>query len=509
MVDTWVSLLVAGTLLLIGFAASLAFHRFRTPDFIVLMLLGAALSQIPVAPFGPSLYNSLAPLLPIFTQLTIAFILFEGGLSLRLGQLGRSIPAIVAHGIVAMAATAVLIWFALTAFFGLSQPTALVVAMAFSGPSASIALSFATRMHLDPRAESAIVLEGVLTNVIAVIGVLVVLAWFGAPGNFFFVPYLAQVAEAALLGGAVGYVWARVVNRLAQQHFIYIATIALAIVVYAAAQGFLAENGAVAVFALGIVLGRERIARAAKGANGKRVAAPPGPSADTMLAEFTRFVEATEGPEVLTEPATTRPTQNLRSFSSEVTFALRTFFFVYLGLLLTQQWAGLGTVVASLVVVGAFLIGRLPSSYALGWGLALHPRDTRAVYASMARGMTDVVLILFAAQAQILPGAEVNYVLGLIPTVVLFAGIISAGLVMWAGRSPGEREAKRIVEPKPIVRAVATPAPGTNETTASQRGSPPAPTPSAGTPTPGPSPERPPRVEGRTPPAPRRGPPPG
>ncbi len=506
MVDTtWVSLLVAGTLLLIGFAAALAFHRFRIPDFIVLLLLGVGLSQIPVAPFGPGLYYSLEPLLPLFTQLTIAFILFEGGLSLRLGESARSIPAIVAHAVIAMAATAVLIWFVLTDVFGISQVTALVVAMAFSGPSASIALSFATRMHLDPRAESAIVLEGVLTNVIAVIGVLVVLEWFGAPGNFFFVPYLSQVGEAAVLGAAVGFAWARVVKRLAQQHFIYIATIALAITVYAAAQGFLGQNGAVAVFVLGIVLGFERSAHAVAAAGPK--AAPGASSSEAMLRELTRFVEATEGPQLTAEPTGSNPAQSLRSFSSEVTFALRTFFFVYLGLLLTAEWGGYGTVFASILLVATFLLGRLPTSLALGWGLALYPRDTRAIYASMARGMTDVVLILFAAQSGVLPASEITFVLGMIPTVVLVAAIVSAILIVWAGRSPGEAEAKR------ILRGAAKPVPSGQATARatgagpSRRESLPAPTPSAGSPRPAPPQERPPGAAGRSPPAPRRGPP--
>ncbi len=505
MVETWVSLLVAGTLLLIGFAAALAFHRFRVPDFIVLMLLGALLSQIPVPPFGGALLGSLAPLLPLFTQLTIAFILFEGGLSLRFGDSSRSIPPILAHSVLAMGATAFLMYLVLNGVLGLSQATSLVVAMAFSGPSASIALSFATRMRLDPRAEGAIVLEGVLTNVLAVIGVLVVLDWYGSPGSFFLLPYLAQVAEAALLGAAVGYAWARVVNRLAQQHFIYIATIALAIVIYAAAQGFLAQNGAVAVFLLGIVLGRERSARAAV-STGAKPAHAPG-TEDMMIQELTRFVEATEGPAVASVPAALGPTRSLRSFSSEITFALRTFFFVYLGLLLTTGSGGADTFFAALLLVAAFLVGRFPTSAALGWGMALYPRDTRAIFASMARGMTDVVLILFAAQSGVLPGFEVSYVLTIVPEIVLIAAIVSAVLVIWAGRSPGEAEAKRLLAQESAATVPEGKDAPRGLTMPSRTGSLPAPTPSFRSPLGEPPRGRPPNAARRSPPDPGRGPP--
>ncbi|HYM40627.1 MAG TPA: cation:proton antiporter [Thermoplasmata archaeon] len=450
MVDTWVSLLVAGTLLLVGFAASLVFQKYRVPDFILLMLLGFGLSLIPFAPFGPGLLQSLAPLLPLFTQLTIAFILFEGGLSLRLRDSGRSVPAIVAHGLIAMGLTAFLIWFLLTRFFAISETTALVVAMAFSGPSASVALSFAPRMHLDPRAENAIVLEGVLTNVIAVIGVLLVLEWYGSPGNFFLVPYLAQVGEAIGLGVVLGFGWGRVVDRLAQQRFVSMATLGLAIVVYAAAQGFLAQNGALAVFVLGLVVGIERKSQSTKKAAAGAASRPPSP--DDVLRELSCFVEATDGPRPSNGSTASPSAMSLRNFQSEITFALRTFFFIYLGLLLASEWGGTGSILVSVLLVAVFLLGRLPTTAALGWGLALYPRDTRAVYASMARGMTDVVLVLFAVQSGILPQPEVQFILGIIPTVVLLAAVASAALVVWAGHSPGATQVA-VLRPNAIAAA--------------------------------------------------------
>jgi NhaP-type Na+/H+ or K+/H+ antiporter len=220
---------------------------------------------------------------------------------------------------------------------------------------------------------------------------------------------------------------------------VFIATLGLAIVVYAAAQGFLGENGALAVFVLGLVIGIDRKSRArAAAAAGAGTGAP---NADVVLRELSRFVEATDAHQSGTGSPRATSTHSLRSFQSEVTFALRTFFFIYLGLLLTSEWGGAGSIVAAGAVVVTFLLGRLPTSAALGWGLVLFPRDTRAVYASMARGMTDVVLVLFAAQSGILPASEVQFVLGIVPMVVLSAAIASAGLVVWAGRSPGEAEA--------------------------------------------------------------------
>ena len=430
MADPWVPLLIAGTVLLVGFAASLAFQRFRVPDFILLLLLGAALGQIPVAPFGPGLLTSLAPLLTVFTQLAIAFILFEGGLSLRLREMGRSLGGIVAHSCVAMALTAVLLWFVSVRYLGLSNVTALVLAIAFAGPSASVALSFAPRMHLDPRAEGTIVLEGVLTNVIAVIGVLFVLQWYGASGGLPLVPYAIAAAESVLAAALVGLGWSRLVARLEHQRFLYIASLGMALVVYAAAQGFLLQNGAEAVFVFGIALAHGRASRAGE-------AAPRPRTAEDVLRELAEFVETTDGVRREHGPEAPSPGLNLRNFQAEITFAIRTFLFVYLGLLFTQGWGGLVSVEIAAVLVAAFVVGRAPSSFVLARRLRLPKRDGRAVFASMARGLTDVVLLLLGVQSGLLPAADVSLLLGALPAALLLAAVVCAALIVWAGRTDG------------------------------------------------------------------------
>ena len=439
MVDTWVSLLVAGTLLLVGFAASLAFHRFRVPDFIFLLLLGAGLGLVPVPPFGPGLLASLGPLLPVFTQLSIAFILFEGGLSLRLHESGRSLPAIVGHALGAMALTALLTWLVITRLFGVDQATGLVLAMAFAGPSASIALSFAPRMRLGPPAETTIVLEGVLTNVVAVIGVLLILQWYGAPGGFAFAPYLLQMGEALGLAMAAGLAWSRVVERLAEQPFVYIASLGLAIALYGTAQGLFAQTGALTVFVFGAILGHERSVRSRPAE--ERAEAPTSPPSERVLQELEEFVAATDGWRTESAQGGGVAARNLKHFQAEITFALRTFFFVYLGLLLTAEWGGIGTVFAAVLIVGAFFVGRVPTSLALGRGLRMSKRDSRALLGSMARGMTDVVILLFAAQSGVLSTSEVQFVLSIMPATVLLAAIVCAGLLIWAGHSPGPEAA--------------------------------------------------------------------
>ncbi len=405
MVDPSLVLLAGGTILLIGFGAYLAFQRYHVPDFLILIVLGALLFEIPVGPFGPGLVKSLQSLLPVFLQLTVAFILFEGGLSLKTRQAGKALAPLLVHVATAFLLTFLLIWFLASRFFGLSEVASLVLAIAMANPSASIALSFAPRMRLTERAEAGIILEGVITNVFAVMGILFVLQWAGASAQVDLLSYGLETAASVALAVVLAAGW-RVVGRMLRgREFLYIASLAVALIVYALAQLFLSQNGAIAVFTFGLVLGYHRPSTISE-------------HIDEFLGEFTR------------------PVEHLRSFQSEVTFALRTFFFLYLGLLLVQEWAGVSTIFYGAVLTAAFVVGRLPSSVAVGRLLHFPARERRALLASMGRGLTDVILILLAVQAGILPLAEQTFLVSILPTAVLLAAFVCAGLLFWAGHSP-------------------------------------------------------------------------
>ncbi len=418
MADPSLALLLGGTILLVGFGAYLAFQRYHIPDFLVLIVLGAILYLLPVAPFGPNLLTSLGSVLPLFLQLVIAFILFEGGLSLKTRQAGRALAPLLVHIVVAFLLTLALIWYLASHVFGLSQIASLILAVALANPSASIALSFAPRMRLSERAEAGVILEGVITNVFAVMGILFLLEWAGAGAQISLLAYGLETAAAVGVGLAAAAAWRQVTRALRGREFVYIASVAVAIIVYAAAQLFLYQNGAVAVFVFGLALGYHRPATVAE-------------DIDEFVGEFTR------------------PVERLRSFQSEVTFALRTFFFLYLGLLLVSEWAGTSTIGYGALLTLVFVAGRAPTSLGIGRALHLPPRERRVLLASMGRGLTDVILILLAVQTGVLPAADASFLLSLLPTAVLLSAFVCAGLLVWAERTPAPSATPRAAAGEP------------------------------------------------------------
>ena len=402
MAGEWVSLLIGGTLLLAGFAAALLFQRYRVPDFFVLILLGIVLAHLPVEPFGPSLLASLTPILPVFIPLTLAFILFEGGLSLSAPDMRKGLGALVAHIVVAMILTMALTWFLATRVLGFSSDTGLILAAAFSGPSATIVLSFAPQLRLHPKALNVILLEGVLGNVVAAIVVLFVLSSPDVQSSSAVLAYLSQTALASAFAFLAGLGWRLVFRRLPDVRFSYIATLACVIVVYALADGLMNRGGAVAAFVFGLVLAYRKAASAG-------------------------------GPE------TPRAADSLKAFQGEITFVLRTFFFVYLGLTITLDRSSLEALWGALLLTAGFVAARAPTSLGIARAYRLSRREGRVLVGTVGRGMTDVVLVLFAIESGQIPPAEEPLLLGMLPLVILVAAGVCAALLVWAERGPPER----------------------------------------------------------------------
>ena len=372
------------------------------PDFFLLLLLGVVLGHVPFEPLGPGMVAALGPILPAFIGLTLAMIMFEGGLSLNAARAGSGVGALTAHILGAMAITMALTWFLATAVLGLSSLTGLVLAAAFSGPSATIVLSFAPHIGLSPKALRTIVLEGVIGNVVAAVVVLVALQLPGSPGASDVMHFLSQVGLSASVAFLVGLAWRSVTGTLLPFKFQYIATIGLAVVVFALAEGIVGGNGAIAAFVFGLVIGYRR-----------------------------------DGPHSLTE----MEGAGLQDFQKEITFGLRTFFFVYLGLLIQFSSFSPGALFGAGLLVAAFVVARVPTSLGLARAYRLDRRDTRVLIATVGRGMTDVVLVLLALESGLLPPSEGSLLLGLLPLVILLAAVACAALLSWSERAHGSAEA--------------------------------------------------------------------
>lgn len=409
MADLWIFLLAGASLVLLGFLAAQLFERYRLPDYFILMSIGLALGSgvIPIGGVNPR--DSLAGIAPILTNIALAFILFEGGLVLHVRGMGRAWSVAAIHTGLAMGLAIGGMWWVATHLLGLGSITAILLALAFCGPSATIVLSFLPQVRVADRTRFTLTVEGVMGNIVAAVLVILVVQLPGAVADSsLWLSYLLQVATAVLLAYAAGRIWARIVSGGRTRSFAFMTSVALALFLYAIGEGLLGGNGGVAAFVFGLVLGHRRVLLAPT-ANGR----------------------------------------GLQEFHRELVFLLRTFFFLYLGMRVDIAGITTTALLGAVAFTIVFAVSRWPSTAILAAAWRLPKLDRRIVRATVARGMTDTVLILYAIEAGVIPAGEASLVTDLLFLVVLSAAFASALLVLRA-----ERIARReIARPTPTPAA--------------------------------------------------------
>jgi potassium/hydrogen antiporter len=390
MADPWIFLLTGAALVLLGFAAAQAFDRFRFPDYFVLMcvglIIGSGVLPLPVDP-----RESLASVAPILSAVAIAFILFEGGLVLRVRGLGPAWGVAGGHTVAAMALSVAGVWAVGTLVLGLASTTALVMALAFCGPSASIDISMLSQLKVGDRTRFTIIVEGVLGNVVAAVFVLFFIQVSGLSSDPAAVLlYLGYLGATIFVAYAVGLWWKRVIGAKPRR-FSFMTSVALAVLLYAIGDGVFGGNGGIGAFVFGLVLGHHGVLTVKK-------ASPQG----------------TAGP------------RGLQEFHGELVFLLRTFFFLYLGIRVTLSGVSTLVVLGAVGFVAVFIASRWPSSWYLSRLWRLPSMDSRVLRATVSRGMTDTVLILFAIEAMYIPASEAGFVTALLFLVIIAAALASA-----------------------------------------------------------------------------------
>ncbi len=417
MADVWVILLAGSAMVLVGFLAAQLFDRFRFPDYFILLAIGLVIGSGVVPTGGLDVRGSLETVAPFLTKVALAFILFEGGLVLHVRGMKRAWGTAAAHTFGAMALATLGMWLVAVYGLGLASTTGVILALAFCGPSATIVLSFLPRVSVSDLTRFTLTVEGVVGNIVAAVLVLLLVNSPGAVTDLSAIAaYVVPLLLAVVLAWIAGEAWALAVGRRGVPSFAYMTSVALAVLLYAVGEGMLDGNGGLAAFVFGLVLGHGR---------------------------------------VLTGPATGSPgARGLRGFHRELVFLLRTFFFLYLGMQVTITSVRLPALAGAVAFTAVFYVSRVPSSAALGRVWRLPALDRGILRATVGRGMTDTVLILFAVAEGVIPPSEASLVTDLLFLVIVAAAFASAVLVFRA-----ERVARRVPAPAPSASAVAAPPP--------------------------------------------------
>ena len=295
-------LIVLGALLVLAFAAEGLFSRLRLPPVIVLMasglLLGPGLHLLP-----PERFVEVAP---HFGALAFLLILFEGGLDLNVDAV---LTRLRAGLVLALLGFAVAVAIALVGalLMGMPPVTGVALAIALAPISGSIVLPLVWRVSLRDALRTVVVLEAALADVLAVLamGMMARLITGGGLAGLLAVGSLVAALFSVGVAVGAGLLWPRVLRRFGEHRYLDALTLGLALILWGAAET-LGASGALVVLVFGITLANEAALLAKIGL--------PEHGAAAVAAETVA---------------------GLHVFIAQLTFVVRAFFFVFLGVVVT------------------------------------------------------------------------------------------------------------------------------------------------------------------------------
>lgn len=360
---------VGCTIFLSHYFASL-FVRTKIPDVLWLFTIGLLLGPV----FGVVSTENFGAVGPVFTTITLVFILFESGIDQRLEPLINSLSGtakITTYNFFG----SLLVAGAIAYFYtDLGLLRSLVLGSIVGGTSSAVVTTLARQFPMTERTRTILVLESAFSDVFTLAVPLTLLTAYKI-GRFDVAFVTGQMVAAfilaAMLGIAGAFLWSVLLNRMRTLQNTVFTTPAFVFIIYGIVE-ILNYSGPIAALAFGITLG----------------------NIDVL------------GPPIMKNVISKKPislTDQERAFFSEAVFLLRTFFFVYIGISVRFQdgWMfALGAAITGALFLARIFIVRLSV-----------PRDTPLkdaafMSAMIPKGLGAAVLASLPVQ-QGIPGGEI------------------------------------------------------------------------------------------------------
>jgi cell volume regulation protein A len=385
-----------GILLLIGFLADFLFRKINFPDILILLGLGYLIGPV-LNIVDPS---QLAPVSELIASLALVVILFSAGLEFEfkkvLSGAPRAIPLVLLGVGVSIASVAAFTYYLLD--WGLLD--SLLLGTVVGGTSSAIVVPLISRARVPEQVSTMLSLESALNSPIVIVLALVLIGAMSNGETGLQISIIGQDIGIRFglgigIGVAVGFLWLWILAVLEKDPYNDIATLAIVFLFYFIVE---ALHGSGIIFALvfGIILG-----------NGVSVA---------RLLKVKRTVETTE---------------IMRRFHSQISFLIKTFFFIYLGLVISFHQLGLvvlGVILSLILLFGRYIIVLLSSV-----GSRTLLSNSGILTTTFARGesaavLTQIVLAAGILHADVYP----DVIMAIIVTSVIISAI---GIPIFARKS--------------------------------------------------------------------------
>ncbi len=385
------TILFIGLMVFFAHFLSLQFRKTNIPDVLVLMLVGILLGPV----FGLMSPGDFGRIGSLIAAIALVVILFEGGTSLNMGVLGKSLGTTGMLALSCFISTVVIITLIGFYVLGLTLLPATLLGVILGSTSAAVVFPMVSALRMAEKPGTVLVLESALTDVLSIVAVFALLQIHtqgGVEPGRLVGSVLSALIFAAVIGVVGGIGWLVVLGKVRDFPNTISSTLAYVFIVYGLTE-MLGFSGAIAALALGIAL-----------TNFEKFGLNRIPSIDRNLVPLNEMD---------------------LMFYREAVFLLKTYFFVYLGISIHFSEISLGITALAMVVL-VYIMRVVLTRYVFR-DSSFELRDTALASMLAPKGLASAVLATLPLKYGIVGGELIRDVTFM---VVLVSISLTAVLVM-------------------------------------------------------------------------------
>jgi len=386
--------IIAGLAVVVGYVANLLFKRYKIPDILVILLFGWLVGPSAFGIIGVNLRGLIESLIPFVSSLTLAIIMFNGGLELDLKEIKKVVKTTVFLSVFGMFLVVVTITMFFLIVLNADLITSIFSGVVFGSTSAAVVLPLISRMKCSSRIKTIITLETAITDVLVVgLGscIVVLMAQSQGPGQSL-ITLMTSIIIAIVLGTISGLAWLYATPFLSRFRYFYILTMAAVLLLFSACIILAPDGGnVIGVLIFGLIL-----------SNSHNLPPLPGrKNNDIHLGE------------------------EFKLLNDEMSFFIKVFFFTYLGVFVSTLNLAPLLIYGLAIVLILFGIRQI-MIHLVRKRAALDDVDVLVMRTMFPRGLCTVITALLPFTSGVTIIFDQNATLGTVTLVIIITTILAS-----------------------------------------------------------------------------------
>jgi NhaP-type Na+/H+ or K+/H+ antiporter len=389
-------------IIFLGFLAEQIFRKTNIPDVLLLIGVGIGMGTILEWTNAESFGSGAS----LFTTFALIFILFQGALSIDFHTLIKSLSSSMKITILNFFLTVIVITI-ISYMLGYNPLVAMLIGVILGGTSSAVVIPLVNSIEIKDKYGLILTLESAVSDVLSIIGTITILEIMNTGeviASNIFNSILTSFSLALVVGLIVGLIWVIIMAKNELITKSYLLTVAVVVGLYAFVESpFVEGSGAIAALMFGLVLGNSR----------------------TLLGMTHNHKTPKDIEEHENKVIRNVLSPTAKNFYGEISFFVKTFFFVYLGILIDFSNPNI-FIYGTFLTVGIYLIRPLAIKLVFGKE-NLEQQDRTFLEILIPKGLAAAVLAGLAVQSGVLgdeAGSFINMILSVVLLSILFTSIL-------------------------------------------------------------------------------------